>query len=56
LINGYLKETDVCLSLPATIGRKGITRVFQPNLSEEEVKAFKYSAQVIRDIVQKVNP
>lgn len=55
LINAYLEEKDVCLSLPATIGRKGILKVFQPNLAEEEVKAFKYSAQVIREEIQKVS-
>ncbi|MDF9797286.1 L-lactate dehydrogenase [Catalinimonas alkaloidigena] len=54
LINSYLDEKDVCLSLPATIGRNGIQKVFQPQLSDEEINAFKYSASVIRKVIQKV--
>ncbi|MDB6133434.1 MAG: lactate dehydrogenase [Verrucomicrobiales bacterium] len=48
LIDGFLGVREVCLSLPAVIGRRGIERVFYPNLNAEEVAAFRASAESVR--------
>lgn len=47
-IDGFLGEKEVCLSLPAVIGRRGIERIFHPNLNAEETAAFKASAASVR--------
>jgi len=44
LIDGYLDVHNVCLSLPAVIGRAGVTRVLRPPLCEDEQHAFRDSA------------
>jgi L-lactate dehydrogenase len=36
LVNGFLGVNDVCLSLPAVVGRSGIERILQPRLNEAE--------------------
>ena len=56
LIQGYLDEQDVCLSVPAVIGRKGIIRTLKPQLNEEEQQAFHASARIVREEIQKVLP
>lgn len=48
LIDGWLGVTDVCLSVPAVVGRAGVTRVLTPELSDAEVAAFRRSAEVVR--------
>lgn len=48
LVDGFLGVEDVCLSLPAVIGRAGITRVLNPPLSAEEQEAFKASAEAVK--------
>lgn len=48
LVDGFLGVEDVCLSLPAVIGRAGITRVLHPPLSEEEQGAFRASAEAVK--------
>lgn len=50
LIDGYLGESDVCLSLPCVIGRAGITRVLRPPLSDEEQTLFRHSANTVRAV------
>lgn len=48
LVDGYLGVEDVCLSLPAVIGREGVTRILHPTLSEDEEAAFRNSAEVVK--------
>ncbi|TWT31927.1 lactate/malate dehydrogenase family protein [Blastopirellula retiformator] len=48
LIEDFLGVSDVCLSLPAVIGRAGVTRVLRPTLSEDEQGAFRRSADAVR--------
>lgn len=52
LIDGYLGVRDVCLSLPAVIGRDGISRVLHPQLDAEEAEAFRQSAAVVREAIE----
>ena len=51
LIEGYLGESDVCLSLPCVMGRQGIDRVLYPNLPDEEVAALRASANSVRETI-----
>ncbi|MBV6639064.1 MAG: hypothetical protein KI791_00030 [Cyclobacteriaceae bacterium] len=49
LVNGYLDEYDVCLSLPAVIGKNGISKVIEPVLKKGEVMAFHQCAETVRE-------
>ncbi|UUO08284.1 lactate/malate dehydrogenase family protein [Blastopirellula sp. J2-11] len=51
-IDGFLGVEDVCLSLPAVIGRAGITRILFPVLLEEEQAAFQRSAAAVKESIQ----
>lgn len=50
-VEDFLDVGDVCLSLPAVIGRHGIERILYPDLSEEETKSFHRSARAIQDAI-----
>jgi len=45
---GYAGVAGVCLSVPVVVGREGIVRWMQPELNEEETRAFAHSADVVR--------
>jgi L-lactate dehydrogenase len=47
-VDGFLGVTDVCLSLPAVIGRGGIERILHPRLNEAETQAFRASAAKVK--------
>ncbi|HEY6529271.1 MAG TPA: lactate/malate dehydrogenase family protein [Cellvibrionaceae bacterium] len=49
--DGYLGIDDVCLSLPAVIGKKGIERILHPKLNAEEQLSFLKSANHLRSII-----
>jgi L-lactate dehydrogenase len=51
LLDGQFGIGDVCLSLPCVIGRRGILRVLEPELSASEVEALRQSAQVVRTMI-----
>ncbi|RCS48244.1 lactate dehydrogenase [Bremerella cremea] len=51
LIDGFLDVDEVCLSLPAVIGRQGVTRVLHPLLSDEEQAAFRHSADAVKSCI-----
>ncbi len=51
LIDGYLGVHDVCLSVPAVVGRAGIARALEPPLSADEVVAFHASADTVRQTI-----
>ncbi len=53
-IDGYLGQDDVCLSLPAVVGRKGIERVLHPHLADNEQQAFRQSAAAVRAVIQQI--
>lgn len=48
LINDYLEVKDVCLSVPAVIGRAGIVRQILPALSEDETAAFQRAGAAVK--------
>lgn len=47
-MNGFCGVSDVCLSLPAVIGRGGVHRVLNPDLDDPEQDAFRRSAEAVR--------
>lgn len=49
LADGYLGVRDVCLSLPAVLGRRGVVKVVELDLSPEEAEAFRASARFLKE-------
>ena len=54
LMQGQYGIRDVCLSLPCVVGRAGVLRVLEPDLSESEVAALRQSADVVRSAIGSV--
>jgi L-lactate dehydrogenase len=54
LINGYYGIENLCLSLPAVVGRNGIDRVLRLHLNDEEETALRHSAEVLRKTAEGV--
>jgi L-lactate dehydrogenase len=52
LVQGAYGLQDVCLSLPAIVGRAGVQRLLPVALAPEEVEALRRSAAAIRSVVQ----
>ncbi len=52
LIEDHWGVSDVCLSLPAVVGRGGIRRVLRPPLSDEEQLSFQRSADAVKSTIQ----
>ena len=50
-VSHYQKDLDVCLSVPAVLGRKGIVRSVPMPLSEEEQELLKKSAKALKDVI-----
>lgn len=48
LVDNYHGVSDVCLSAPVVVGRKGVVRWMKPDLNAEEADALRRSAAVIR--------
>lgn len=48
LLTDYYGVSDVCLSVPAVVGREGILRTLKIDLSPEEVDQLRASAQVVK--------
>jgi L-lactate dehydrogenase len=53
-VDGFLGVNDVCLSLPAVVGRGGIERILHPRLNEAETQAFHASAATVRQQIANV--
>ncbi|HEX4937727.1 MAG TPA: lactate dehydrogenase [Candidatus Kapabacteria bacterium] len=53
-VDGFLGVDDVCLSLPAVVGKNGVERVLHPSLNAAEQQAFLRSAAIVRSTIAKV--
>lgn len=51
-VDGFAGVDDVCLSVPAVIGRSGVLRQLHPELNPEESEAFQRSAEIVRRAYQ----
>lgn len=54
LIDNYLNQRDICLSLPCVIGREGVTRILHPPLSEHEQSQFRHCAKAVGEVNSKM--
>ena len=52
LVDGYLGVTDVCLSLPVVVGKKGIERFLHPDLNAMEAGQFRDAAKAVRAVIE----
>jgi L-lactate dehydrogenase len=55
LIEGVYGVKDVCLSIPAIVGKDGITESLPLELSKEEQILFKNSAKVLKKAIASVS-
>ena len=55
-LEGYCGIEDVCLSIPAVIGRNGVSRRLHPRLTESEEAAFRLSAAEVGAQNQQILP
>jgi L-lactate dehydrogenase len=53
-MNGFCGVTDVCLSLPAVIGREGVHLVLNPDLDAQEQEAFRRCAEAVRNTLARM--
>ncbi len=51
LLTGQYDLEEVCLSLPAVVGREGVVRIINFSLSTEEEQQLKHSGQVLKEII-----
>jgi L-lactate dehydrogenase len=54
LIERYLGVSDVCLSIPAVVGRNGVHRVIELDLDEAEQEHFRKSAETLKTFIRAV--
>lgn len=47
---------DVTVSLPNLVGGEGVIKTFYPSLNEAEMTALRASAQVVRSVIDELNP
>ncbi len=50
----YPCESDVYIGLPAVLNRDGVHHIVKLNMSEDEVKKLKHSANILRDSLNKM--
>jgi L-lactate dehydrogenase len=51
-IGSYNKEYGVTLSLPSILGRDGVSRILEPEMSDDERTAFRRSAKKLKDALK----
>lgn len=54
LLTGQYGLKDVCLSLPSVIGRTGIKKIIEIDLTPNELAELKRSAEIIQEIIKKL--
>jgi len=54
LIEDHLGVKDVCLSLPSVVGQQGVKKILPVKLADEELNQFKKSADLIKEMISKI--
>lgn len=54
-LTGQYGLKNVCLSLPTVIGRTGIKKIIEINLTSEELDSLKRSAEIIQNTIKEIN-
>ncbi len=55
LIQDFHGIQDVCLSLPMVVNRQRATKMVNINLTDTELSQLQHSANVLKDIIAKLN-
>jgi L-lactate dehydrogenase len=55
LVRGFAGITDICLSLPAVVGRQGVLQTLNIELTHAEQAAFQRSAECVRETLARKN-
>lgn len=55
LVDGHYGLKDICLSVPAIVGREGVKQVLDIPLNEDEMRRLKLSAETISDSIAKLD-
>ncbi len=55
MLTGEYGINDVCLSIPAVIGRKGITGRLVAPLMPEEIESLKHSADCLKEVINQLD-
>ena len=55
LVSGHYGVPEICLSVPAVIGREGVRQVLDIPLNDDEMKRLKLSAETISSYIDKLN-
>lgn len=50
-VSHFIKDMNVCLSLPAVIGRSGVRASIMPSLSPDEMAQLEASAKQLRSVI-----
>ncbi len=51
-IGSYNKEYGVTLSLPSILGRHGVSRILEPEMSDVERTALRHSAEKLKEALK----
>lgn len=54
LVNGLYGISDVCLSVPAVVGRRGVEKQIEMALADDELRALQRSAQALQETLLRV--
>ncbi|MCX7708745.1 MAG: L-lactate dehydrogenase [Clostridia bacterium] len=54
VLDGEYGVSDVALSLPCVVGRNGVERMFDIDMTEEELKGFRASAEAVKAVLNEV--
>ena len=54
LVNGHYGLSDVCMGLPAIVGRDGVREVLEIPLNEEESRNLQASAAKLKDVIARL--
>jgi L-lactate dehydrogenase len=55
LINDYYGVSDVCISIPSHVNINGVDQYLKLDLSDQEQKLFKFSANSLKDIIKTID-
>ena len=55
-IGTYNPEYGATISLPSVLGRRGVSGILQPEMSDAERKAFERSAEILRNAAARIVP
>lgn len=54
VLNGEYGISDVAISLPSVVNNNGVDRIFDISMTDDELKALRYSAEQVKQILKEV--